>query len=409
MMAGRVVYYDLIQNVPGVEIELTGVENKIDITDYCGAFLFDSLTAGNYIITPQRGDHNVGVTIADAVKIRRHLAYVERFGSPYQMIAADVDDNTHVSVTDVVRIRLYLAKLEGVFPAGNWSFINSSANPDMDNWSEAPHNIETEITSYDQLLPAFVAVRIGDVDQSWNFAGDSLGPIANKINAGSVRLVDISRNRDGSLSMPIEFSGIDEMAGLELHLSFESENIQSITFESDCLNYPTVNITDDAIHIVWENLAVPVSFTNNKRVGLITCQPVETGRSRIEIGIDNVIVVNSLGLIQPVDLSGKVYFSDNSERSSLPGDFRLDQNRPNPFNPETVIRAFAPEAGHHSLMIYDILGRDIISFHGRHDAGQIEFHWDGRDTNGDEVSSGIYFYRFTTGNFSQTRKMILLK
>ena len=45
----------------------------------------------------------------------------------------------------------------------------------------------------------------------------------------------------------------------------------------------------------------------------------------------------------------------------------------------------------------------------RLDAGEIEFRWDGRDANGDEVPSGIYFYRFTAGNYSQTRQMILLK
>jgi hypothetical protein len=88
----------------------------------------------------------------------------------------------------------------------------------------------------------------------------------------------------------------------------------------------------------------------------------------------------------------------------------VSQNSPNPFNPSTTIRFTVPEQGHVALNVYDAGGRlvrtlvDGVRASGTHDAT-----WDGRDDNGAAVGSGVYFYRFTAGKFSESKKMVLLK
>lgn len=94
----------------------------------------------------------------------------------------------------------------------------------------------------------------------------------------------------------------------------------------------------------------------------------------------------------------------------LPETFQLSQNYPNPFNPETNISFDIPFKSMVSIKIYNILGREITTLvENKLSAGKYSVTWDGADSNGRKVSSGIYLYRIDAGNFTETRKMILLK
>jgi hypothetical protein len=93
----------------------------------------------------------------------------------------------------------------------------------------------------------------------------------------------------------------------------------------------------------------------------------------------------------------------------LPTKFELAQNYPNPFNPTTTMMLSMPVAGKYNLAIYNIAGQLIQNFSGTSEAGVVEVVWDGTDSHGGKVASGVYFYKFTANNFSETKKMILMK
>ena len=94
----------------------------------------------------------------------------------------------------------------------------------------------------------------------------------------------------------------------------------------------------------------------------------------------------------------------------VPNAYELSQNYPNPFNAGTVIAYSLKDAGYVSLEVYDILGRPVkMLVNGIQSAGQHTTTWNGLDDNGNAVASGTYFYRLTTGNDIQARKMILMK
>ena len=94
----------------------------------------------------------------------------------------------------------------------------------------------------------------------------------------------------------------------------------------------------------------------------------------------------------------------------LPDEFSLAQNYPNPFNPSTTILFSIPTAGHVTLEIYNILGERVATpFDDMAPAGVSEVIWDGRNSSGTSVASGIYFYRMKAGDFEKTRKMVLMK
>lgn len=91
--------------------------------------------------------------------------------------------------------------------------------------------------------------------------------------------------------------------------------------------------------------------------------------------------------------------------STVPEKFMLEQNYPNPFNPETNINFSVPEKSDVKLAVYDVTGREIaVLVNSSLTAGTYKTEWDAAS-----YSSGIYFYRITGSNFTDTKKMILVK
>jgi hypothetical protein len=90
--------------------------------------------------------------------------------------------------------------------------------------------------------------------------------------------------------------------------------------------------------------------------------------------------------------------------------FKLFQNHPNPFNSSTIIAYDNPRGAKVVLRIYDILGREVRELVNRwQEAGHYKVGWDGRNNQGEEVASGVYFYQLRTGDYKETRKSALIK
>jgi hypothetical protein len=94
----------------------------------------------------------------------------------------------------------------------------------------------------------------------------------------------------------------------------------------------------------------------------------------------------------------------------LPNIFELGQNYPNPFNPTTEISYCLPDAGLVSIDVYNIVGQKVITLVNEYkDAGTYTVTWDGTDSYGSNVASGIYLYRIIAGDYTKTKKMSLQK
>jgi hypothetical protein len=96
--------------------------------------------------------------------------------------------------------------------------------------------------------------------------------------------------------------------------------------------------------------------------------------------------------------------------STLPKEYSLGQNYPNPFNPETSIRISLPRDSHVEVAIFNALGQKIRTLVSQKMAAGIHMAaWDGRNDSGQSISSGVYFYTIKAGDFTQTKKMIMIK
>ncbi len=103
---------------------------------------------------------------------------------------------------------------------------------------------------------------------------------------------------------------------------------------------------------------------------------------------------------------------DEITEEDVTREFSLYDNYPNPFNPETKIR-YSIENGKAApvvLRVYNLLGQTVRTLVDEpKESGNYEVVWDGRNQNGDEVASGVYFYKLEAGDFIQTKKMVLVR
>jgi flagellar hook assembly protein FlgD len=91
--------------------------------------------------------------------------------------------------------------------------------------------------------------------------------------------------------------------------------------------------------------------------------------------------------------------------SNAPVGYLLLQNYPNPFNPATTIKFSLPQKTHVSLSIYNSMGQEVTKLISKDmNAGVYTTEW-----NASGFASGVYYYRIVAGNFTETKKLLLLK
>jgi len=152
---------------------------------------------------------------------------------------------------------------------------------------------------------------------------------------------------------------------------------------------------NDGLPWNWRKLEIDLSaYVGNTNVGLAWGY---VGQGGDIVGLDGVKLVSN----------GTVAVEKNSNK---PSKFILEQNYPNPFNPITTINFQIPFESHVTIVIYDIMGREISTlFDKSMIGGNHDIQWSGRDKSGQLVGGGIYFYKIKAEDFTQTKKMILMK
>ena len=117
-----------------------------------------------------------------------------------------------------------------------------------------------------------------------------------------------------------------------------------------------------------------------------------SGANSDYLGIDALSVVSNVVGVQ-------------NNNNNIPASYNLMQNYPNPFNPSTKISFALPKAGNVKLAVFDILGNEVATvLNGLQTAGNHTV-----DFNAASLSSGVYFYKIQAGDFSSTKKMLLVK
>ncbi len=256
------------------------------------------------------------------------------------------------------------------------------------------------------------------------------GPL---VGADAFRVVGYGFNTVNGLGFRIvkfKLTGADLIAGLELGLSMAEFNDELLPQVSGMKYYYNLARPSFSRIEYVEVGGVPIDLqqeyyiTSNEFLLMALTQMIPT----INI-IDSSLYVNdsefqvlteyiiSQQTISPITRGNIVADIKEIDEGETPGQFRLEQNYPNPFNPSTVIGYQLPVSGFVSLIVYDVLGNEVVTLVNEYKpAGSYEVEFSGHSDEGQNLpagrqglSSGVYFYQLKAENFIETKKMLMLK
>jgi hypothetical protein len=134
----------------------------------------------------------------------------------------------------------------------------------------------------------------------------------------------------------------------------------------------------------------------------------DIGKRGIDAGESTLLTVPGATLVD-AEVASYDGFTVEHMIDVKPTEFALLQNSPNPFNPATTLALRMPVEGDWTIEVFNVAGQLVRDYSGHSQAGTVEVIWNGLDNSGKAVASGIYFYRARTDQFSETKKMVLMK
>lgn len=164
---------------------------------------------------------------------------------------------------------------------------------------------------------------------------------------------------------------------------------------------------------VLAGAAEGMTVKSNLVGGYMTVLIYSESKTKIAANAGEVLRIPADGNVSLVESEASSYFGAMlptvSKVAALPTAFGLSQNYPNPFNGKTSFVLSLPVASDFKVTIYNVAGQVVRTYEGSAPAGNRTIVWDGADSHGTPVSSGVYFYKAAANNFSTTKKMLYLK
>jgi hypothetical protein len=256
-----------------------------------------------------------------------------------------------------------------------------------------------------------------------------LGPVTGNAPNFKPALDGVYNTRDGMAFVRMWYWDHDQSGkliakildktGEDLMVSFDNENIvfnppMGTQAAEIIINYPPAEIQIlPKNQNVTDNTAMALAKVDTISGKLLVHQMITASQAiYFDLQHHQKKEVTIMLSYQYVGQDNQVLGAGNTDLilKPIPQEFALHQNYPNPFNPITTINYDLPQQTHVNIMIYDILGREVVKLISEEiPAGYQSVIWNTRNNFGQPVSAGVYFYQIQTKDFVKTKKMVLLK
>ena len=387
-------------------------------TNADGGYYFGSLPMNNsYKISARRDDNPLnGVSTLDLVLIQKHILGAEPLNSPYKMIAADVDGNNAVTAIDLLELRkLILGIYEKLPNIESWKFVPKSYTF-TDPASPWGYPVEESIQDLQSdMVKDFVGIKMGDVNNTTiphSLLGTEVRSNSNdlifevdeqKVKAGQIITVAFKSPNfrgisgwQGTLSLGSLKYLAPHSGRVHGELNLSSGNIGSRWLEQGKLTF-SWNETQ-------ANASVTKDIAADKTLFELELVATQSGylSDMLRIGSQHTVAESYQGRGELGTLS--LQFKDQETKRVMSKSF-MDQNYPNPFDHKTMISITLVQKAPGTLTIFDAAGRLIYKVEKEWNKGYNEIAVD-RNILG---SHGIFYYKFQSGTFNDTKKMLLIE
>ena len=372
-----------------------------DNGDY--AFLSNPENANYEIAVLKDDNHTNGVSTLDLVLIQRHIVGFAELNSAYKVIAADINRDDKVSSIDVVELRKVILGIQEEFEANtSWRFVDDTqVFPDPMQPFPVDETREIENLSIDANTENFVAVKIGDVN------GNAMHNVAGataEVRSGSTMILDIEdRAVVAGEQVEIAVSSADfrAVSGLQATIEFDGLSFSDILGRA-------IQLSESNVGVISENV-ITMSWNTNTAVSTSDVLFVIKAIATKDGFISEMINVTDK-VITPEAYQGSDLEISTIELGTRIGGTKvlaneLMQNEPNPFKELTSISFHLVEAGKATLTIRDVAGKVIRTVKGEYTAGINTISL----SKGDLNVAGLLYYTLESGDFSETRKMIVIE
>jgi len=412
------VRYEVSGNVQSADgVELGDVDVKIDgmvveyprsvTTSANGKFAFSNNPAFlDYSVTASKDDSFLnGVSTLDLALIQMHIVGVRSLDNPYQLIAADIDADNDIKANDLLHLRKLILGITNNIPTNeSWRFVEASQDLDMNldlrdvRYKVYIDDLQNHMTNVD-----LIGVKIGDVT----------GNVVTNLHSQSVEarstktlefMIDEEEVSAGEIvEIPFTSASFSEVIGYQFTMHLDGLDFVGIKEGAAPMNESHVGvIADDVITVSYSSI-IPNSADADEAVFTLVFTAVEDGAVGDMITLSSQMTAAEAYVGE--DLEVREVSLATRSNAHVSGLNKLYDNEPNPFWEVTVIGFDLAEAAPATLTVFNLAGhlvhKTVVDATRGYNSITLE--------SDDLGLNGVFYYTITSGEFTDTKKMILVR
>jgi hypothetical protein len=306
------------------------------------------------------------------------------------MIAADINNDEQVSSVDLVELRKLILGIYSELPNnGSWRFVDASQTVDVANAWPFTEMLEISVLENDMMSEDYVGVKVGDINGNAdaNFTG---GPS--------------TENRSSNVEFVLEDLGNGQVA-VKAGSNFNDIHGYQFTMQ---MNGTVTNVEAGALEVSADNFGVLGNGVVTTSYASAAAQSVTAGEVLFTMNVtggSDVAMVAGITSAEAYQGESLEVLNVNLRDANGSAEYSLAQNEPNPFGSRTQIAFTLGKAGAATVTVYDVTGKVLVVKRGNYDRGANVVTIDKAEVG----TSGVLYYQLESGDFTATKKMIVIE